>query len=1385
MLALAVVGITGLSFGNFKTISGLLATESTSMVACSGGGNETFSNLGSSQSNYTTRTWTGNDGISWEATDARTDQDLDGDAIAVRSGHLINTSTISGGVGTVSFDYARVFSGNSTLKLYVNGTQYGSDITVSSTSSTTFTQAVNVAGDATIELVNSGKRTIIDNLTWDCYPSISGPELQVADSGNNNFDCDSLTVNFGSQAVNDYNDQVFYIKNLGTTDLDVSSLTLSNTTDFSIISPSGAFTVAPSNSSIILVRFQSATAGAKTSTLTIASNDADEASCVVNLSGVALGACVAPADADELVISNVTSSSADVEVENNTADGYIAILSDTTPLSAAPSDATEYQVNDAIGNGTVAYVGASSTFTISDLEEDSDYYLFIYAYNSVDCTGGPLYSSVAGEDEIQTPVAPCIGGSESFSNMGSSQSNYATRTWTGDNGVEWEATDARTDQSLTDEAIAIRTGYLTNTTTVSGGIGTLSFDYARVFSGESTLKVFVNGNQVGTDVTVSETTATEYSVAVDVDGDVTIRIENSGNRTIIDNLAWDCYSTPTTQELQLLDSNLANQDCGYNLEFGNVETSVDTERTFTIQNRGALDLNVSSLVLSDATNYSIVSPTTVPFVIAPQGTQDVTVRFNSATAAAYPATLTINNNDADESACVVKLNANAQDACAAPGVTGEVAISNITSTSADFAVSNVTANGYVAVVVSASGTVEEPVNGTSYEVNDMLGDGVVAYVGTDANFTISDLDPETYYLVFIHPYNDADCFGAPVYALAGIEDEVTTAAAPCVGGSENFDNLGSSSSSYSTRTWTGNNGVIWQATDARTDQDLNDDAIAIRTGSLTNTTAVSGGIGTLSFNYARVFSGESTLKVFVNGTQYGSDITVSETSATLFSQSINVSGDVTIEIENSGNRTIIDDVSWDCYSAPATQELQLLDSSLNNQECGFAINYGDVQTGVNADQTFTIENIGLQALSVSDLVLSDATNYSIVTPATSSFTVAAQSTQTVTVRFNSASEGTFPATLTISSDDANEGTCVVNFSATAQDVCAAPANTGEVAISNVTTSSADIAVSSVTADGYIALVLTSGTVGTLNDGTVYAVGSSVGDAVVAYVGPSASFTASDLADGTYYQLYVYPYNSANCFGGPVYATAAIEDEITTPAAPCSGVAEAFDNLGSSSSSYSTRTWTGNGGIDWTATDARTDQDLNGDAIAIRTGSLTNDDPISGGIGTLTFNYARVFSGNSTIKVYVNGVQVGSDVTVSSTSATQFSEVVNVAGNVSIEIENSGNRTIIDDVTWDCYSAPSSRIAVEQTEAKEVSAPSTVASNEVVLYPNPNNGEFFIELPSVDANAEVTVFDSLGKQIISKKVTGKESINMENANQGIYMVVITSGNNVTTKKVVIK
>ncbi len=766
-LALAVAGLSVGTALSALNVNALFSAETTATAfECAGGGSESFINIPASSSTYATRTWTGDNNVGWSATDSRTDQTLTGKAIALRTSVLKNTTVVPGGVGTLTFKYKRVFTGNSTLKVFVNGLQYGGDIIVSSETPNTFSFAVNVPGNVNIELRNTQNRIVVDDLSWTCFGEVvSGPEIQLANAAGTNVNCDELTLAFGSQSVNVYTDAVFSIKNTGTSVLNITSLTLSNNNDFTVVSPVGAFNVPASGSAIVVVRFDAVSAGAKTSVLTISNNDENESRCTVSLTGTGLGVCATPdVTAATIATDSITGTSANVELGNVIADNFLAVLTVNDSLTSAPVDGFNYMVGDSIGGGVVAYKGENADFTLNGLTGETDYSLFVFALNNVDCSEGPKYAG-AIDTEFTTLFAPCIGGSETFANMPANSSTYATRTWIGDNGVSWTATDARTDQTLTGRAIAVRTGELVNNNPVTGGIGTLTFNYKKVFNGESTLKVFVNDVQYGGDITVTSDSAEVFSEIIDVAGDVSIRIENSGNRTIIDDIQWNCYEIPNRPEIQLLDEALNTKSCGdLTLDFGNVGTGSDKTATFVINNRGTVALEVSDLALSDTVNYSIVNPEEIPFVVGPLGSIDVVVKFNTATAGEKPATLTVISNDADEASCVVNLVANGQAPCAAPSLDNATVLTpEVTATTATFEVNGVTANGYIAVLL-ANGTATAPENGETYIVGDMLGDGKVAYVGTDAAFTITGLESETVYTVYIYTSASADCVNGPAFS---------------------------------------------------------------------------------------------------------------------------------------------------------------------------------------------------------------------------------------------------------------------------------------------------------------------------------------------------------------------------------------------------------------------------------------------------------------------------------------------------------------------------------------------------------------------------------------------------------------------------------------------
>jgi hypothetical protein len=144
-----------------------------------GQGTETFSNIPAPNSSSSTRTWTGDDGSTWTATNARTDQTITGSAITLNDDSTpcdIISGTITGGVGNISVSTKMPFSdaGTEPPSLYINTTFVGTLPYGSSATTTTFSN-VNISGDFVIKIDNDGGegRITFDDITWTAYSAVS------------------------------------------------------------------------------------------------------------------------------------------------------------------------------------------------------------------------------------------------------------------------------------------------------------------------------------------------------------------------------------------------------------------------------------------------------------------------------------------------------------------------------------------------------------------------------------------------------------------------------------------------------------------------------------------------------------------------------------------------------------------------------------------------------------------------------------------------------------------------------------------------------------------------------------------------------------------------------------------------------------------------------------------------------------------------------------------------------------------------------------------------------------------------------------------------------------------------------------------------------------
>ncbi|MDP5105215.1 MAG: endonuclease [Polaribacter sp.] len=269
---------------------------------------------------------------------------------------------------------------------------------------------------------------------------------------------------------------------------------------------------------------------------------------------------------------------------------------------------------------------------------------------------------------------------------------------------------------------------------------------------------------------------------------------------------------------------------------------------------------------------------------------------------------------------------------------------------------------------------------------------------------------------------------------------------------------------------------------------------------------------------------------------------------------------------------------------------------------------------------------------------------------------------------------------------------------------------------------------------------------------------------------TTTYTAIGLNSNTTYSVSVLARDIANNVSDK---SSAINATTTAPTSTCG--AETFENMPANSGSYSSLTWTGDDGIEWNAVKSRTDQTLNGRAIAIAllrdnvVGSMTSS-TFANGMGSLTASTMRVFTGGSgNLNVLVNGNIVGTLPYDTEQKTTTISNI-NVAGNISIEITRAGSeadRVIIDDLTWTCYSTLST--IDESLETFK-------------MYPNPVNGNTIYF--NTNKNISVQIFTILGQLVKSAKITeSNNSIDISSLSKDVYVVKMNIDNAIISKKLI--
>lgn len=260
--------------------------------------------------------------------------------------------------------------------------------------------------------------------------------------------------------------------------------------------------------------------------------------------------------------------------------------------------------------------------------------------------------------------------------------------------------------------------------------------------------------------------------------------------------------------------------------------------------------------------------------------------------------------------------------------------------------------------------------------------GVTAYDIFKDNLFFASTNSTTYNVIGLTPETN---YNFTVYAKDAVGNtslvsntaSVSTLAAPIGGatcGTETFTNIGTSSTSYTTYNWSGDNAVTWSATDARNDQVIivGNKAITVRNGSLTSG-IVSNGISEITVTTLRVFTGGSgTFNLKINNITVGT-IPYSSTIQTTTLTGFNISGNIVISLTDKAtttDRIAIDNLTWKCYSEPLS-----VNEYLNNKFTVYPNPVTNQTVFINIDSMIDVKKI--EVMQVTGKVIKSIQNPTI------------------------------------------------------------------------------------------------------------------------------------------------------------------------------------------------------------------------------------------------------------------------------------------------------------------------------------------------------------------------------------------------------------------------
>ncbi|WP_433764281.1 T9SS type A sorting domain-containing protein [Flavobacterium ginsenosidimutans] len=159
-----------------------------------------------------------------------------------------------------------------------------------------------------------------------------------------------------------------------------------------------------------------------------------------------------------------------------------------------------------------------------------------------------------------------------------------------------------------------------------------------------------------------------------------------------------------------------------------------------------------------------------------------------------------------------------------------------------------------------------------------------------------------------------------------------------------------------------------------------------------------------------------------------------------------------------------------------------------------------------------------------------------------------------------------------------------------------------------------------------------------------------------------------------------------------------------------------------------------------------------------------------------------FNGNDAVGLFKNGVLI--DIIGTFNGGTS-----NFAIDVTLRRKStvtSPSTTFNLSAQWDSYSQDTcNNLASKMVQTAEIEEEKIIDdSNEIVIYPNPSDGNFGIKSGNSDLPYSVEVFSYSGQKVFEKQNTTSPEISIQNLSSGIYIIKVIKGEKIAFKKVII-